>query len=486
MGKNLNPADAYRKSLRKKELKKNKAERSKARDFALVKKDTRDLEDEIEKLEGLPQPSAADKSRLSAAKAELEKINVKKEEYVKEHPEQRRLVYRPRRVTDDERPAEELILPKKRNYFDKNGLPRHPERSVYYDKIMNPYGVAPPGMPYMERPLLPGEVDSEAEDEDQDDDIVMPEGPPPGMDEPIDSDDDIPMPGDPSGAEAQDVPTASTSQPPLPVGPPPAESAFNPLLLSGLPPLPPVPPEFHIGGFPPLVGFPSESLPPPPPAGFPPGSLPLPLPMGFPSFPPNLPPPPPPPTGFQRPMGQAPPGFFPRRDKSASAMQDPLSSLPHQTYQAHRASQLSGHPSLPAKPGTVGSSRASTQSSSSPTALTAAATVFAEPQLRDLKKEATAFVPSALKRKRGGVSSVPTSRVNAAPGVGNDDVDTDSSITAGPARPDLLSTLRNQFGPAPSVTKSEQPMKKSKLETSQKKDEYERFVEEIGDILNPS
>ena len=40
---------------------------------------------------------------------------------------------------------------KERNYFGKNGLPRHPERSVYYDPVLNPYGVAPPGMPYAER-----------------------------------------------------------------------------------------------------------------------------------------------------------------------------------------------------------------------------------------------------------------------------------------------------------------------------------------------
>ncbi|KAJ3802243.1 mRNA biogenesis factor-domain-containing protein [Lentinula aff. detonsa] len=490
MGKNLNPADAYRKSLRKKELKKNKAERSKARDFALVKKDTRDLEDEIEKLEGLAQPSAAEKSRLPAAKAELEKINAKKEEYVKEHPEQRRLVYRPRRDKDDGKPAEELILPKKRNYFDKNGLPRHPERSIYYDKIMNPYGVAPPGMPYMERPLLPGEVDSEAEDdEDQDDDIVMPEGPPPRIDEPVDSDDDIPMPDDPSGAEGQGtLPGFNTSHPPLPPGPPPSASTtigVNPPLPPGPPLLPttmPFPPPlspFHMGGFPP----------PPPPAGFPPGIVPLlpagfapgnlpPPPMGFPGFSPNLPPPPPPPAGFQPLMGQPPPGFFPRRAKSSSAMQDPLSTIPHQTYQAHRANQLTGHPSLPAKPGSVGPLLASHPSSST-------ATVVAEPQLRDLKKEATAFVPSALKRKRGGVASASTSRVNAAPGIANEN-DTELSVVPGPTRPDLLSTIRNQFGPAPSVTKSEQPTKKPKAEIVKKKDDYERFVEEIGDILKPS
>ncbi|KIK70562.1 hypothetical protein GYMLUDRAFT_65785 [Collybiopsis luxurians FD-317 M1] len=463
MGKNLNPADAYRKSLRKKELKKNKAERSKARELALVKKDTRDLEDEIEQLESLAQSSAADKSRLSAAKSELENILAKKEAYVKEHPEHRRLVFRPRR--DKDAPAEEIILPKKRNYFDKNGLPRHPERSIYYDKIMNPYGVAPPGMPYMERPLLPGEVDSDAEgDNGDDDDIAMPEGPPPGMDEPVNSDDEIPMPDDPAAGESPDDGASSTPRPPLPTGPSLPPIGINPPLPPG-PPLPagmlfPPPP-------PPPTGFPQGSLPLPP-SGFPHGGFPLSS-LGFPSFPPNLLPPPPIP----------PPGFFPRREKSASAMQDPLSSVPHQTYQAHRASRSSAHPSLPAKPAVDVSG-----SSLSATTTAAAATVSAEPQLRDLKKEATAFIPSALKRKRGGASTT-LSRVNAAPGVDDDDNDTDPSVAADP-RPDLLSTLREQFGPAPAVAKPEQPAKKAKVEAVKKKDDYERFVEEIGDILNPS
>lgn len=87
--------------------------------------------------------------RLAELKAELEKINRKKAEYVTEHPEHRRLVYRPRRTEGDPLP-EEIVLPKRR-IFNKHGLPRHPDRSIYYDPIMNPYGVPPPGMPYEER-----------------------------------------------------------------------------------------------------------------------------------------------------------------------------------------------------------------------------------------------------------------------------------------------------------------------------------------------
>lgn len=78
----------------------------------------------------------------------MEKINRKKAEYVEEHPEQRRLVYRRRK---DGEPEPELPTVRKRNLFNKNGLPRHPERSIYYDPVMNPFGVAPPGMQYAER-----------------------------------------------------------------------------------------------------------------------------------------------------------------------------------------------------------------------------------------------------------------------------------------------------------------------------------------------
>lgn len=108
-----------------------------------------DLEEEIKQLES----SNGDKARLAELKAELEKINKKKEEYVKEHPEQRNLVYRRRRKQNDAdaKPETKEPVPQKRNLFNKKGLPRHPERSIYYDPVMNPYGVPPPGMPYMER-----------------------------------------------------------------------------------------------------------------------------------------------------------------------------------------------------------------------------------------------------------------------------------------------------------------------------------------------
>ena len=117
-----------------------------------------DIEDEIEKLES---DANGDKARVNELKAELEKINKKKEEWVAEHPEHKKLVFRQRKPqgTKDE---QAIPQPQNRNLFNKHGLPRHPERSIYYDPVMNPYGVPPPGMPYIERRkcdlLEPGNV----------------------------------------------------------------------------------------------------------------------------------------------------------------------------------------------------------------------------------------------------------------------------------------------------------------------------------------
>ncbi|KAI0778623.1 WW domain binding protein 11-domain-containing protein [Trametes elegans] len=509
-GKAANPADAYRKAQRKKELKKNKTERAKARDFALVKKDTRDLEDEIEKLEASANPSSADKSRLTELKAELEKINQKKEEYVKEHPEQRKLVFRARK-RDDHRDEKEQpsAAPKTRNLFKKNGLPRHPERSIYYDPVYNPYGVPPPGMPYVERALLPNEVDSEAEDE-SDGDIVMPEGPPPVDDVSDNSDDDIPMPeGPPPPKPGQQA----VSQPPLPPGPSPVVSPPShgvvypnppPPGMAGAAPLPPttpvLPPPPPPPGIPvmpslpgatvppppPPPGFPVMSSPPPPPVGFPVLSPPPPPPQGFPvvsmSPLPGVPPPSPagfppfPPTFGQPPMPPPPPGFYPRRGGNNGMIQDPLSSVPHQTYQAHRAARANGPPGPKATSGGVRLGPAP-----STPAPAASAVISAEPELRDFKKEATAFVPAALKRKKPGAGP---SKVNAAPTVRSADDKGDDAEAAPAARPDLLSTLQDKFGAPP--PKKAKVAESTPAAAAKPKDDYDKFLEEMGDILGPT
>ncbi|KAI0299790.1 WW domain binding protein 11-domain-containing protein [Russula brevipes] len=385
---NVNPADAFRKAQRKKELKKNKAERQKTRDFALVKKDTWDLEDEIEKLSSSASHSDADKKRLKELKAELDNIVKKKEKYLEEHPEQRKLVYRPRRQPKDDQSSKKSTLASK------------PE---------------------------------EEEEEDTDDDIPMPEGPPPGVsrqEEEEDTDDDILMPEDPP-------PGSALPRPPIPPPPPPG---FPPSVAG----IPPPPPGFPNAPFPPPPpGFPT-SLPPPPP-----GFL-GPVPPGFPPPPPGFAPPPggftPAPAGLFNSLPPPPPGFFPRRG-----------AAPFAQTSGSRNSAQAPRPSLPVAPPST-------------------ATVSAEAQLRDFKKESTAFVPTSLQRRRaapsGSAAGKGASNINSAPAL--DGEPRDQARDPAPARPDLVGMLKGQFGSAREIKAQEKP---------KAKDEYEMFVEGLGDIL---
>lgn len=157
-----------------------------------------------------------------------------------------------------------------------------------------------------------------------------------------------------------------------------------------------------------------------------------------------------------------------------SSVQDPLSSMPHQTFQAHRASRPSGPtstpstlppppPSLPSKPKAPISNEA---------------IVSAEPELRDFKKESTAFVPAALKRKKGGGASA-AKVVNAAPTL---EPSAGEEERASAPRPDLLGTLKSQLGPG--LGKGGETSAPAKPKP---KDDYDKFMEEMGDILgNPA
>ena len=274
----------------------------------------------------------------------------------------------------------------------------------------------------------------------------MPEGPPPGTsfeDSDSGSDDDIPMPEGP------------------PPGIPPGTSHMPSLKQNGTEVMN-------------QTDTSNQVLPNP---------VPLPLPPPLPQMPPFIPPPPPPP-GFDGvypstpgviPPPRPPPGFFPRRIQSAASIQDPLSSIPHQTYQAHRASQLpSGHPSLPPKP------PSGTPVLTAASGVHSGAIVSAEPQLRDLKKEATAFVPTSLKRKKApGLPS--SSKVNAAPSV-----NVGSEAVSPQARPDLVGVLKSQLGTVtPPPSNSQVPGKGQSAPTVKERDDYQKFVDEMSDLLDP-
>ena len=190
---------------------------------------------------------------------------------------------------------------------------------------------------------------------------------------------------------------------------------------------------------------------PPPPPGFPAA----PVPPGFPPPPPGFVPPPggytPAPAGLFNNLPPPPPGFFPRRG-AAPIAQTSSGSRPASTHAAQA-------PVPPAR-----------------AASTATATVSADAQLRDLRKESTAFVPASLQRRRAAPGGAGAGRgkgnVNSAPAL--DGESHGQARDAAPARPDLVSTLKGQFGSA-------KVPEKLKV-----KDDYEKFVEGLGDILGPA
>lgn len=116
------------------------------------------------------------------------------------------------------------------------------------------------------------------------------------------------------------------------------------------------------------------------------------------------------------------------------------------------------------------------------------ATISAEPQLRDLKKESTAFVPTSIKRKKGqaavtggaGIDATTSAvgKINAAPSTGDDDAGLGGNALTGAKKPDLMSTLREQLKLSAAVGGES-----SKLADAKPKGDYEKFVEEMGDIL---
>ncbi|CAE6514874.1 unnamed protein product [Rhizoctonia solani] len=466
----------------------NKENRAKARETATLKKDTSGLETEIHELEDIGEDklNSTQKGRLKELRAEVASIRKVKQDYVSAHPEQSHLVRglepraRRREDTTTSNAGGSQFTPAVRSVFGKNGLPLHPERSVYYDPVLNPYGMPPPGMPYAERALLPHEIerddeqgvsagdaleedsvmdsaDSGSDDEEsEDDDIVLPAGPPPSgtkqqtsdsESDSEDSDDDIPMPPGPP---------PSKSIPPLPKGPPPVGPPFPPAAPYGtiFPPFPPnAPPYAQV-----------QPYVPPPPPGFPTTAYPAyPLPFAQP-----LPYP-------QQMVGREPKSRDRQLAEAVRVVQDPLSNIPHVTYQAH---QVQRH--QPPAPLLAGASPSTTLQHGLPPkpggAQTAAsATISAEPELRDLKKEATAFLPTSMRRanKKGPNVNTPSGlQINAAPNEGGDQ----SGPSAEP-RKDLMSVLGNQLRAA------DKPAPGTNTKAGQGKDDYEKFLAEVGSFL---
>lgn len=306
-GKVMNPTDAYRKELRKKEINRNKKERKKVREVGILKKDPETLKEQIEKLEKMKADGALDKARKHKKRQLEDTLNLvlkKRKEYEEKQREK------------GEAPPmfSHLGPPTRRRTAEEEDRVKHPkpEDSVYYHPTLNPTGAPPPGklpMYYSSvEPRVPSSAaeasSSKAVLEDETTDVSLTVPPPP------------PPPRLPNLNESSTDGDSSTTPEsiPLPPPPPPPKPSAEPNVLP--------PPSFPIES----VGEPT-SLPPPPP---PPTQRPNP-PASVSDLKDSeratvLPPPPPPPPGLPpRPTADNPETI---KDPSKTAALPPLPPPP--------------------------------------------------------------------------------------------------------------------------------------------------------------
>lgn len=227
----MNPTDAYRKELRKKELKRNKKERKKVREVGLLKKDPDQIKDQIQKLEMMKAEGALDKARKHKKRQLEDTLNLvmkKRKEYEEKLKEK------------GEEPVmfSHLGPVQRRTSAEEEERVKHPkpEDSVYYHPTLNPTGAPPPGKPPMYKssigpriPLSEASSSTGAASSAGLDDLDLPAPPPPPP---------LPKTGEPDSIDGTDVPASLPLPPPPPMPPKPPGSN----LASALPPPPPPPP----------------------------------------------------------------------------------------------------------------------------------------------------------------------------------------------------------------------------------------------------
>ncbi|CAB4389017.1 hypothetical protein RhiirA5_353913 [Rhizophagus irregularis] len=475
-GRILNPADAHRKAMRQKEIKKNKAERKRVRTLVMVHKDTSKLEEEIVRYKALDREKRLDKN----GKAKLKDLEDKF-----------------KKILETKKAHGVNLQKEKEKPTTKEHVP------VYFHPTLNPSGLPPPGVGVKSEEEKEdsseaddsgsgdSDNDSEAEDkQESDDDIPLPPGAPPAKE----SDDELPElpPGPPPKKEESD----DDELPDLPPGPPPNSNISSYSHSSAMARPSPSHPPFgfnHQGSpFPPPPGtfvfnspLASQSQrqnvrPPPPPAfvsgiGPNPFSSPPPAPMhslqsqGYPVRPMDIPHPRPPPFSSQV-SHYGPPPQIPNSNNNIS-------------------SRTFSHQSISNNTKTINSQ----YNKAAANAATATPVIQAAPQVRNLQKELTTLVPTALLRKKAAASKPKVARpiVNAAPNIDDGLIDELSTITptkrsASTAIPLLQDQQKSsevdssQLKGGITSSSAPSPAKKAK---KKKADEYEKFMAEMQDLL---
>ncbi|CAM6113557.1 unnamed protein product [Calypogeia fissa] len=260
-GKVMNPTDAYRKELRKKELKRNKKERKKVREVGILKKDPEAIKEQIRKLEMMKADGALDKTRRHKKRQLEDTLNL----VIKKRKE-----YEDKMREKGEEPVmfSHLPAPRRRATAEEEERAKHPkpEDSVYYHPSLNPSGAPPPGKPPMYKsaigPRIPLSDAGAASGSGEQETGPMPLPPPPPP---------PPLPADGEGTSIIGDPVI-----PLPVPvPPPTTLPSHPdtgsaLHSASLPPPPPGPPPAGAGQ---AVSVTLPSPPPRPPQPPPPGTI---------------------------------------------------------------------------------------------------------------------------------------------------------------------------------------------------------------------
>ncbi|XP_051133341.1 protein EARLY FLOWERING 5 [Andrographis paniculata] len=248
-GKTMNPTDAYRKELRKKELKRNKKERKKVREVGLLKKDPDSLRQQIQKLEAMKAEGPLDKARKHKKRQLEDTLNL----VIKKRKE-----YEDKMKEKGEAPVmfSHLGPVRRRASAEEEERVKHPrpEDSVYYHPTLNPSGAPPPGKPPMFKssigPRIPlseastSNTASDSKTEEDDENLPMPPLPPPPP---------PPLPGaalDPGSSSG--LPVSLPLPPPPPMPPKPAVTDATVSLPPPPPPPPGPPPKEILSVHPPL------------------------------------------------------------------------------------------------------------------------------------------------------------------------------------------------------------------------------------------
>uniref|UniRef100_A0A1J3DGE0 Wbp11/ELF5/Saf1 N-terminal domain-containing protein n=1 Tax=Noccaea caerulescens TaxID=107243 RepID=A0A1J3DGE0_NOCCA len=254
-GKVMNPTDAYRKQIRKREIKRNKKERQKVREVGILKKDPEQIKEQIRKLDMSKAEGALDKARKHK-KRQLEdtlKMVVKKR---KEYDEKKKeLGEASTSVMFSHLPAQRRLTGEE----DERSKDLKPEDSVYYHPTLNPTGAPPPGKPPMYNSSIGPRISSDGASssgaalssttEPEDSALVapLPPLPPlPDVDNALSASLPLPPPPPPPLPPTTGLTLPHAPFPPPPPGPAPREQDLV------RPPLPPPPP------------LPQSSQPPPP------------------------------------------------------------------------------------------------------------------------------------------------------------------------------------------------------------------------------